>query len=134
MNDRRGIMSLPIKLAISFIIIGMALPPLVSMVEDLEEQRDLAELNDSCQELTDAMTRVYYSNAGDMTTFLMDVPSGGTLSVGGELPDCYAVRLLQDGNELGRVYLPNYAVAGDVLDITGSHYLKMRSVAENGTI
>ena len=133
MTDRHGIISLPIKLTVSILVIGLAVPIVLAMADNVMEQDTVMELEDCGRQLKDALTRTYYSGVGNSQSVQISVPAGGTLCVGGEGSERYAIRLLNDGEQVGRVYLDNpvFSVYGDVTALSGHCYLTLTSYIED---
>lgn len=75
-------MGLPIKLAISFLIIALMIPVISGMVENTSEDLELLDLQEDAMELSDALSSVRFSAIGDYTTYEVSLEVGDSLTLG----------------------------------------------------
>ena len=75
-------MGLPIKLAISFLIIALMIPVISDMVENTSEDLELLDLQEDAMELSDALSSVRFSAIGDYTTYEVSLEVGDSLTLG----------------------------------------------------
>ncbi|MGN0098877.1 MAG: hypothetical protein ACI38Y_06100 [Candidatus Methanomethylophilaceae archaeon] len=129
-------MSLPLKLAISFMIIGLMLPTVISMTDNTREDVREMEVHSVAEELSDAMTDCYYGGIGDGRTMTLSVPAGYSLEVGGEGSLAYTIRISHDGEIVDRVYLdsPGFPVIGDTMTISGTMRLELSAAVSDGIL
>lgn len=95
-SDSAGMIGLPVRLAVCFLILGLMVPVVLDGTEDAREEISLKELREQASVLEDAMQRAYSS--GQMVSVRLDVPVGQSLAVGGGDGDAYTIRLISDGN------------------------------------
>ena len=75
-------MGLPIKLAISFLIIALMIPVISDVVENTSEDLELLDLQEDAMELSDALSSVRFSAIGDYTTYEVSLEVGDSLTLG----------------------------------------------------
>lgn len=127
-------MSLPLKLAISFMVIGLMLPTIISMTDNVHDDAQETVMRSVATELSDAMTDCYYDGVGDSRTVTLTIPSGYSLEVGGEGSMAYTIRIMHDGEVIDRVYLdsPGFPVIGGTTNIHGTMRLEISATVSDG--
>ena len=114
--DRKGILALPIKLTVSFLIIALMVPATMSAVDTISEDIDARKLLDAAEILGDRIDKVGSEGPGYRTTFILEIPDSGYLEIGGA--EGRVVRAMSDGHQVGRVLLSSQ-VTGDILYLEG---------------
>lgn len=124
------------KLAVSFLIIAMFVPPMLSMADDVSEEADIDIMAEEARRLIDTIHRVYYSGVGSEASLTPDLPTGCGLAVGGGSGESYTVRLVSDGEVVDECYIENpaVAVAGDESVIAGGKAVVLRCVLLDGRV
>lgn len=130
MPDRDGVMDLPVKLAVCFLILGLMVPVLMQSVDDADEEISMDAIRMEASDLKKALVRAYYSG-GTVIRADMHLDPGHSLVIGGDGGDRYAIRMLIDGIEVGREYLdrPVLAVIGSEFAISGDAAFGIAAVA-----
>lgn len=107
-SDRSGVIGLPVRLAVCFLILGLMVPVVLDSTETAREEMSLKDLREQASALEDALQRAYSS--GQVISLRMDVPVGQSLAVGGDGGDAYTIRLVSDGVVVDRVITSNPTV------------------------
>ncbi len=123
--DRSGVLSIPVKLMVCFLVIGLMTPILMDCVKTADEEIAVSGIRSEAIGLKDGITDAYYKGG---TTVFVDVSlePGHALIVGGDGIDGYAIRLAIDGEVVDRLYLesPSVRVLGGELTIEGDAVVK----------
>lgn len=129
--DRRGIISLPIKLTVSFLIIALMVPAMMSAVDTISEDIDARKLLDAAEILGDRIDKVGSEGPGYRTTLILEIPDSGYLEVGGS--EGRVVRAISEGHQVGRVLLSS-PVTGDTLYLEGYVILSIGNDPDSGCV
>ena len=121
-GSRKGILSLPIKLTVSFLILSLMVPSVMAAVESIQEDIGEAELEAAAEELGAHISRVHSKTPSYRAVLELLVPEGAHLEVGGD--EGYVIRMFDERGQVGRV-LMDVPVAGDTLTIYGSVILEL---------
>ena len=124
-KSRKGIISLPIRLMLSFVIISLMVPPVMSMVGSIQEDMEAQELSLIAEDLRKEVDRVGSRNPGFVSVMELYVPSGGHLSIGGDKGTI--IRLFVDDGQVGRVIADHPIVTEETL-LYGDVLLEIRCV------
>lgn len=119
-RDRRGVIDMPVKLAVCFLILGLMVPVVMEATEDADREMSLYDLRVRASDLEDAIHRAY--SDGSVVTLEVDIPYGQWLEVGGEGVDGHLMRLVADGREVEARFIddPTVAVLGPEVVISGN--------------
>ena len=119
-RDRRGVIDMPVKLAVCFLILGLMVPVVMEATEDADREMSLYDLRARASDLEYAIHRAY--SDGSVVTLAMDIPFGQCLEVGGEGVDSHLMRLIADGREVETRFIddPTVAVLGPEVVISGN--------------
>lgn len=124
-SSRKGIISLPIKLMISFLILSLMVPPMMSAVDSIQETVEEDRAVESAEELSEAVLKVSFRTAGYKIHKELDVPGDTYLAIGGT--EGHAIRVYKDGIQVARV-LMDVPIKGDESFIAGGCILELTSV------
>lgn len=124
---------LPIKLAVSFLIIGMMVPTLISLTDDVQEKAESTDLQRVCEDIEEHLTGAYFSGNGNMSTMTIDVPAGKRIVIGGQGTDAYILRMFSNGEPVGRHIMdsPWIRVICDETVLEGNVAMTMMSVTDS---
>ncbi len=125
-RSRSGVISLPIKLTVSFMILALMVPPIVSSVDNIQDSMENDKLTSCGAELASVLDGLGSKGPEYKTWRQFEVPDGGCLIVGGD--DGHIVRVLKEGELIDAVLLKR-PVIGDETALSGSFILEM----SNGT-
>ena len=126
--DRRGVIDIPVKLAVCFLILGLVVPVVIEAADDADMEVSMYSLRSQAFELEDAIHRAY--SDGSVVSCRFEIPRGQSLDVGGEGVNGYLLRLCVDGTVVESRFIdnPTVAVVGPEVTITGG-----ATVVINGT-
>lgn len=124
---------LPVRLAVCLLVIGLMTPMVADAVREAEEGMSVRELTEEASELRDAIGRAYHGGTGTSVSVRLSLPPGQSLALGGEEP--YVIRLMDNGGEVGRVYLddPVVPVLGEEVLLGGRVTATVSAAVEDGT-
>lgn len=104
--DDRGVIDLPIKIAVGLLIIAALSPVVIGMADSAMESMSSAGAEAEARRLAEAVTRAYYTcGDGDTLSVTLALGQGESLSLGGTDGRGYAVIVMVDGEEASRVFL-----------------------------
>ena len=132
--DRKGVVGLPLRLAMTFLILSISVPAVMYMVDDLQEDSDLSLLRYESTRLSDTMTTAYYSGEGSVQTISVSIKYNSSLVIGGEGKDAFCISILVDNQEKEKHYLerPSVRILNEQLHISGNRTLQCRCVSVDG--
>lgn len=122
-SDTRGIIGLPVKLAVCFLVLGLMIPLVTDIVRDADEEMSLHELREEAMDLRDSVQRAYFQQA--VVTHELRIPSGQSLVVGGGYGYGYLIRLCVDGRQVENMTLGSSVVLGEETVLSGHMVLKL---------
>ncbi len=124
---------MPLKLLVSFLLIGLMLPTIVGMVSVVEEQSSGADTDSDCMAVEDCIYRVFRSGSGSMETVHVDLGPKETIVLGGTGVDAHSIRLYVNEELKKTVYLDRAPVvlSEEVSEIVGSVDVTFGCVMEN---
>ena len=132
-RDRKGIMSLPVKLAVVMMVITITIPVLSNALDNSREDMMNAEMQQEVDRLKNTASLVHYSGNGSSRTVEIDLPAGCEIAVGGEGGDAYSIRSSYNGRVVSTDHFerPVLRIADETV-ITGRVMLKLTSVETGG--
>ena len=113
---------MPLKLMVSFLLIGLMLPTIVGLVSVVEEQSSYADTYSDCSAVEDCIYRVFRSGSGSLETVHVDLGPKETIVLGGTGVDAHSIRLYVNEELKKTVYLNKAPVvlSEEVSEIVGS--------------
>ena len=133
--NRKGVVGLPLRLAITFLILSLSVPTVMYMVDDLKEDSEISLLRYESIRLSNTIATAYYSGEG--STFMVDISikHDSTLVIGGEGKDAFCIGIFIGDMEKDRHYLerPSIQIMNDPLHVSGNRTLQCKSVLIDGT-
>ena len=97
-SDDRGVLDMPVRLAVAILIIATVTPVLMGMVGTAEDVMSSSEAEVEADRLCDGISRAYYGGEGTMVSVELSIPLGQALEMGGD--ERYVIRILDDGREI----------------------------------
>lgn len=97
--NKRAVLDLPIRIVVVLAVLAASLPFIGSALEHNEEATTAAALENQVGRITNAAAVVYFSGEGSCRTVDLDIPSGCSISVGGNGGEAYSVRGIM-GNKI----------------------------------
>ncbi len=128
-HDRSGIIDLPIKLAVCFLILGLMVPVVMETVENADDDISLYELRREAGYLRDAIQRAYFAN--ETVTLEIDIPSGQSIIVSGDLGYNRMLSLCVDGEQVDTVGLGSACTVGETMELTGNLIVKLTAMVDS---
>ena len=133
-RDRKGIMSLPVKLMVIMIVISLSVPLLTNALNDNQESMACSEMQHEAERFKNAAVLAHFAGNGCSRTVEIDLPAGCEMSVGGEGGDAYSIRLIFNGDIVSTEYFDKPALKIEQeMAFTGHVTLKLTSVDAGGT-
>jgi hypothetical protein len=102
-GSRKGVISLPIKLTVSFLIISLMVPPLMIAVDSIRSDIDSNEMTEAAEELADRISKVNGRGISYKTHVEISIPKDGYLVIGGD--EAKVIRIYVDGRLVGRTLM-----------------------------
>ena len=132
-RNRKGIMSLPIKLMVIMIVVSISLPILTNALEDSQESMAGAEMEKESEKFRNAAVLAHYSGNGCSRTVELELPSGCEMSVGGEGGDAYSIRMVYNDSLVSTDYFEKPVLKiSDEVTFSGHMRLKLTSIDVGG--
>lgn len=94
----------------AILIIATLTPVVVGMAGTAREDISVSGAEEEAERLADGISRAYYGGNGAIVTVRLNLGPGESLALGGSGGDEYAIRIIMNGEEAGRVYLERPAV------------------------
>ena len=131
-RDRGGIMSLPVKLMVTMVIIALSVPMLTSALESNQEDMAGAEMMQEAERFKNAACLAHFSGNGCSRTVELNIPTGCEMCVGGEGSNGFSIRMFHNGNLISTSYFESPVLKIDQeMTFTGQMMLKLTSVEGN---
>lgn len=133
-SDDRGILGMPIKLAVIMLVISLTVPMVMDAAEDAGRSLSYEEPVEEARSLADAASRAYYGGQGAATTVDLSLPAGTSIRIGGDGSDAYFLTVMKDGAVLKRMMMdhPAFPFLGDPVDVSGHCRISLKCVVEDG--
>lgn len=127
--DSKGVMGMPIRLSVAFLIIALCIPILYGAVEDFEDETDVASAESEAKRIVDAATSVHYQRLGASAVVDISLVSGCEMVIDPSA-DAGGIRIMRNGELKDTVYCqrPPLMFVGEPLIITGPMTLRVTSV------
>ena len=127
-KDRRGIMSLPIKLMVTALVITISLPLLTNVIDDSERDMATAEMDQEVVKFMKTAELAHRSGNGSSRMVSISLPAGCEICVGGEGNDALCVRSVYNGEIVSKHYFetPVLKITEQMI-FTGKVTLKLTS-------
>lgn len=132
--NRKGILGFPIRIAVAFLILSIAVPTMVYMVQDFEDNTDAASVTNEAEKISDAITRSYYSGTGGICTVDVSVDLNYHIELGGEDSKGYSIGIYKGDEEVDRIFLQRPAIhITNNIQISGEQTLSCKCVRTGDT-
>ncbi len=127
-KDSRGIMSLPIKLMVTALVITISLPLLTNVMDDSERDMASTEMDQEVAKFMKAAELAHRSGNGSSRTVSISLPAGCEMCVGGNGSDMFCVRSVYNGETVSKHYFETPALKiAEQMTFTGKVTLKLTS-------
>ena len=130
-QSRKGVISLPIKLTVSVLIIALTVPPMLSLVEGIREDIADGELSDVADQLAEHIDRVGMKGTGYRMHLDLTIPKDSHLMIGCD--HGMTVRMYRNDIQVGKVLLDTPVISGEMM-LYGDVLLELGSEPEGVTV
>lgn len=121
-RSRKGVIGLPVKLTVSFLIIALMVPPMISAADEIRRDVSETEVMAVAEDLAKRISEVSSRGIGYRTHADITVPDGCRLILGGDDPT--GLRVFDGDRRMGRLILA-YPVFGNELVLSGPVLLEL---------
>lgn len=122
--DSKGVMGLPMRLALAFTIIALCTPALVGLAEDFSEKTETDDMEKEISGIGDAAKKAYLGGKGTVAKTDVELVPGYEIVLGGPGPDCHTIRLLRNGTEVSK----------SILEYPSVRFLEVTNISGNCTL
>ena len=130
-DSREGVIGLPIKLTISFMILALMVPPILASVENIQESMEQERSYACGTELADILNGLGTKGPDYKIWHQFDIPERSSLVIGGN--EGHIIRILVDGEHIGNV-LMSRPVIGTETVLSGSVILEISNTSEGVSV
>ena len=123
-RSRKGVVGLPIKLAVSFLILALMVPPIMSSIDTIRDDVEEGGLKAAAEELGDLIDLVGSKGTGYEMSHKLDLPDGVCLTVGGT--EGHLIRASLNDDIVTRVLLDR-PVCSDEINLCGTVIIELSS-------
>lgn len=103
--NRKGMIGMPIRLAITFLILAITVPLLLGVVDDLRDDVKASDLMVEADIVIKTAEKAYYAGIGSTFTANVSIDHNSRLIIGGEGSDAYTVRMIYGDKEIGKIVM-----------------------------
>lgn len=121
-RSRKGVIGLPIKLAVSFMILALMVPPIMSAAGSIQQEIGEKGPISAAEELSERIEKVSMKSLGYRTHMELEIPGDSYLAIGGQ--EGHVIRVFVGGGQVSRVLLDT-PVIGDELFLYGNCLLEI---------
>ena len=133
MNDRRGMMDMPLKLTVIMIVIALNIPMIVNVIETNEDRVMDSVLSKEADRIGSAVRAAYYSGDGSSRMIDVDLPEGCEMTLGGSSSDAYAITCTFGGKVVSKTYIEKPSIRFDgPVTISGNVRLEITNFVRDG--
>ena len=124
---RKGVIDLPVKLIVIFLVLSISVPLIAKAVEQNEHDVSESALNREMGKIVDAAAVVYYSGENTSRTVSVVIPSGCEMYFSATSPESHSIRSSINGSVGPTMYMerPNIGLSGDITLYQGEHLLNL---------
>ncbi|MDN5358037.1 MAG: hypothetical protein AB7D42_00195 [Candidatus Methanomethylophilaceae archaeon] len=128
--DRKGMIGLPVRLAITFLILALTVPLLMGAVDDYRSGAEASALRVQAGIVSETAEKTYYAGEGGAFTAEVLIGHDNRMVIGGEGADAYTIRMFCGDDSIGRLVMdrPAVRIAGDGISISGERTLLFECV------
>ena len=126
-ESRSGVVGMPVRLAVSFMIVALMVPPVMGMVDNIKDDISARCLSDAADDLAAMVDSIGNMGTGYTIRMEVTVPDDGYLLIGGD--EGMVVRICVDGRQVGRSVM-DHSVVGVKQAIQGSCLIQFRNTED----
>jgi len=133
--NRKGMIGMPVRLAVTFLILAITVPLLMGLTDDLREDVEASDLAVQANIVSETAEKAYYAGIGSAFTANISVDHNSRLIIGGEGSDAYAIRMIYGDKETGKIIMDRPLVKiSNEISVSGVNVLMFVCVQEgNGS-
>ena len=128
---RNGVISMPVKLLVSFLIISLMVPTVLSTMENIRDDVYEREMTDAAEDLRTQLSKVSSRSSNFILQIELEVPEGGHMVIGdgtGRLISVY-----RNDTHI-RDILTDFTVTGGPMILYGSMLLQLSNGPDGVTV
>ncbi len=127
---RRGTIGMPVRLAVTFLILALTVPLLMGAVDDYRSDAEASGLRAQAGIVSDTAEKAYYAGEGGAFTAEVSIGHYNRIVIGGEGADAYMINIFCGDDSIGRLVMdrPAVRIAGDGISISGERTLLFECV------
>ncbi|MBO4357340.1 MAG: hypothetical protein J5813_04135 [Candidatus Methanomethylophilaceae archaeon] len=129
-QSRKGVISMPIKLMVSFLILSLMVPTLMVTVENIQDDIDNRSVFQVGEELRSQLSKVNSKGPNFILQVELDIPSDSHIVLGGD--DGRIISLYNHDEHIGNIYT-EFKVIGEEQILYGNVILRI-SNSEDGIV
>ena len=131
--DRKGVIGLPMRLAVAFLIIALFAPSLVSAAETFGNDADLADMEKEARKAEKLADDLWFAGKDSTGTVELRLDPGYGLRFGGEDADAWSYRITKGDSvvEIHYMETPDVRFLGDGFTAGGHCTLRMDCIVDD---
>ena len=103
--NRKGMIGMPVRLAVTFLILAITVPLLMGVTDDLREDVGASDLMVQAGIVSETAGKAYYAGIGSAFTVNVSIDHNSRLIIGGDGSDAYTVRMIYGDKETGKIVM-----------------------------
>ena len=130
--DGRGVLGLPLRIAIAFLIIALFAPSLVNVAESFRDDSDMAEMRNEADKAESLAEELWFAGKGSTGTVELHMQQGYSLTFGGTGADAWSYSIMKGDSVREKHFMetPDVRFLGEVFTATGSCVLTMECTSD----
>lgn len=131
--DRRGVISLPVTILVSMVIIAIAVPIIAEAGDRLSDECGMDGVRQEAEKIISSSERMWYAGAGSQEEVSVDIPQGYTVRFGGEGADQWSYAIMYGDDIREREYLDSPKIRFTAsADVSGCCTVKILCLNDGG--
>jgi hypothetical protein len=129
--NRKGMIGMPVRLAITFLILAITVPLLMGVTDDLREDVEASDLAVQANIVSETAAKAYYAGIGSTFTTNVSIDHNNRLIIGGDGSDAYTIRTICGEKETGRIVMDRPLVKiSTEISVSGVNVLMFKCVRD----
>ena len=130
-RSKKGVIGLPIKLTVSFLVLALMVPPIMLSVESIRDDMASNHIIADAEELGDLIDMVSKKGSGYRMHHELSIEEGGYLTIGGA--DGYIIRASFGDDTVSKILLDR-PVCSEELTLFGTVVIELSSDPEGVSV
>ena len=133
--NREGMIGMPVRLSVTFLILAITVPLLMGLTDDFREDVEASDLAVQADIISETAEKAYYAGIGSAFTANISIDHNSRLIIGGEGSDAYAIRMICGDKETGKIIMDRPLVKiSNEISVSGVNVLMFTCVQDgNGS-